>query len=1128
MTRTEEQRIAIETHDKSLCVDAGAGSGKTSVLVERILYLLEHRHATLDQIVAITFTEKAAAEMKERLRRECRTKAPEDVPERLNFWRRIERRVESARISTIHSFCMGLLKEHALSLCKDPDFSILTEPESFLLRSEVIEETLHDLLESDDSPAFRLATEYRRADLFEMLRVMLNDRNAIARIAEEHDLSNATALIDDWRRIVDSYIERQSAEFVTSAIFVDAIASFHSLAGQCIDSQDRREELRRVLLSEMTNAVEAKVYQDRVRAFDAISALDSRGGSKKKWISEDAYDSVRDILKSIKEGIGDRQIDKVDSALLTRAAELTADLLAVYDRIRSALEDAKQLRNAYDFEDLIAQTLQVLRDDRRGADSVRSRVARSIKYLLIDEFQDTDSVQLEIARLLSGVEGGPQPFIVGDAKQSIYYFRGAEVEVFRSAREAADDVVRMDMNFRSSPDVLNFVNDFFARSNLLNAVEDPYGPMGWHRDADGDSRVEFLIPETIDGARAPDYRDAEAELLASRILEMCADSTRVQVFDRTLNATRRAGFGDVALLLRSFSDVYRYERAMRNAGVPYAVVAGVGFYERQEVVDLRNLLTALVDPWNEMALLAVLRSPMVGLSDDALVRLSGYPQGNEGLAAAFYGESTIGEPVQDSRLTHGRQLIGELRECRDMELGALIHRVLDRSELESIVLSQFLGVQRAMNLRKVAELAASFARIKNGTLASFVRYLSEVTATAIREGEADVGAASGDAVTVMTVHKSKGLEFPIVAVADMGRAIQGGNRTAFAYHRTMGIAVKVADEYGERVAPPVFQAISHRKTEEELAEQARVLYVAMTRARDHLLLCGPPNATKETQWLSAFDSVYGLYDRADGAEISGDGWRAIVRRKPGSVRATSNVDREAGTFDRHELLARIGAIQPAETKRSSIAVTTVLNAFDDRDEELDSKHTPAFRADGLEPALRGTLIHRFLELWDFQPSPSETIAEFLLAECPLREMRAHLSELLPALTERICASGLGKAIAASKLLQREVPFALRVNETLVNGTVDLLLGNGTIVDYKTGQRTPDKHARYERQLRLYAGAMLQLRGALPPRAYLLYLDDLSEGWVCEVCISESNVSATLDELRSELSAHSNGPAAGVR
>ncbi len=597
---------------------------------------------------------------------------------------------------------------------------------------------------------------------------------------------------------------------------------------------------------------------------------------------------------------------------------------------------------------------------------------------------------------------------------------------------------------------------------------------------------------------------------------MCAGPTPTQVYDPPQNRRRDAEFGDVAILLRSFSDVYRYERALREAGVPYSVVAGVGFYERQEVVDLRNLLSVLVDPWNEMALLAVLRSPIIGLSDDALVELSGFPRRTEGLAAAFYGDISISDPAQNERLTRGRGLFAELRAFRDMPLGAYIHVVLDRTALEAVVLGQFLGVQRAMNLRKVADLAASFARTQNATLSSFVRYLTDVATTAIREGEAESGADAGNVVTVMTVHKSKGLEFPIVAVADMGRAVQGSNRTSLAHHRTMGVAVKVTDDSGDRATPPVFQAISQTRNTEELAEQARVLYVAMTRARDYLLLCGPPNATKETQWLCAFNDVYSLYDRQNGAEIAGDGWRVRVRRKPGSVPSPSDTEADSDAPDRAIIGQRTAAIAPAETPRRSVAVTVALHAFDEREGEFEPNRAPSFVPDGRDPALRGTLIHRFLEFWDLRSEPSETIREFLLAECPLREMRNTLDRELGALADRIRKSNLGNMIDKGKSVRKETPFALRIGDRLVKGTIDLLLDDAVIVDYKTGHYTLEKHARYERQLQLYAAAIRQLRGASPARGILLYLDDSSEDWMREVDISESPVHTTLEELRSRL------------
>jgi hypothetical protein len=332
----------------------------------------------------------------------------------------------------------------------------------------------------------------------------------------------------------------------------------------------------------------------------------------------------------------------------------------------------------------------------------------------------------------------------------------------------------------------------------------------------------------------------------------------------------------------------------------------------------------------------------------------------------------------------------------------------------------------------------------------------------------------------------------------------------------MGIAVKVTDGQGDRISPPIAQAISKRQCDEELAEQARVLYVAMTRARDHLLLCGPPNANRETQWLTSFDSLFGLYARENGAEFSGDGWRARVLRKPPSTCAASTAKLSPPIPAWDVIEARIAPIPTSETLRKSVGVTTALGAFDERDMEDEYQHGRQIHPDAYDAALRGTLIHRFLELWDFRTPPGEIVDEFLLAECPLRLLRERLGAELRDLASRISASELGRSIAAGKNVQKEIPFAFSLGERLVKGTIDLLLDGETIVDYKTGGRRTETHLKYERQLRIYAGAAGLLRGMRPTHAYLLYLDDPAPTWQCEVDVSKPLVDATMDMLRVEL------------
>ncbi|MCC6486039.1 MAG: UvrD-helicase domain-containing protein, partial [Candidatus Hydrogenedentes bacterium] len=833
------------------------------------------------------------------------------------------------------------------------------------------------------------------------------------------------------------------------------------------------------------SAGNAEIREDALRA---ITQLNARGGSKGKWKSEDAFGRVGDILKCLRESIKSTSLERPAEEQELKAAERTCDLMHVYGHVREALDRAKEQRNACDFEDLIVQTAQMLRGDARGQDAVRARVARSIKHLMIDECQDTDSLQLEIARLLARADQGPRLFIVGDAKQSIYYFRGAEVEVFHAARAEAGEVVRMDKNFRTLPDVLHFINEFFVRSNLLREAEPTYAPMKVHRDPVQDSRVEFLIPPILDESSTADYRDAEADLLARRIAALCGEGAPATVYDPKLQTFRRAQFGDVAILLRAFSDVHRYERALREASIPFAVVAGVGFYQRQEVLDLLNLLTVLVDPWNELALLGWLRSPIVGLSDPALVRLCGGVEHPLGLAAQFHGEGTCGDPEQDNRLDAARTLLEDLRAHAGMPLAEFIHYVIDQTRYEAILLGQFLGVQRASNIRKLAELAGAFGPGTSPRLGAFVRYLSEASTTAIREGEAAVDTEGRCAVSIMTVHKSKGLEFPIVAVADMGRAVQPGSNAPMAFHRALGLAVKVTGDSGDKESPGCLNAINARQKREELAEQARVLYVAMTRARDYLILSGPPDSEKGNSWFAAMHTTFGILDRADGDTIRGDGWIAKVRRSE-QASPREDVTPPGEPLPAPDVLkSRVGPPPPETWTPEVFAITRVLEAFKKdgaQDEPERDEDVPRDRGTALR---RGTLVHRFLELWDFVTKPGRLIEELVLAECPLREDRTRLVADLRRVASILSSHEWGARLASPTGIRREVPFLLRLNGSLVRGTIDALLEDGSIIDYKTGRRSPEKDEVYRRQIQLYASAIHSLTGALPPAGYLLYVD----------------------------------------
>ncbi|MBX7255518.1 MAG: UvrD-helicase domain-containing protein [Candidatus Hydrogenedentes bacterium] len=1116
MSRTPSQRRAIETTGLNLCVDAGAGSGKTSVLVDRIIHLIEHDNVPLDAIVAITFTDKAAAEMKERLRRECHRRAPADDPAKMTFWRTLERRTDSARISTIHAFCMGLLKENALSLGMDPDFAMLSDAESHLIRTDTVNEVLREMLQADDEAAMRLATVYGIPLLKTVLESMLKDRSALERLLALENIRSAEEMLARWRERVRAERLRLLRDLQESRDLAGLRLQLESYAGACAKPEDGREQMRVKLLeivSTIRDRTDCGVLCD---AASELAACDARRGSKKNWSSEDAYEGVKEARDALKSLVDKHRIPSCEAEIESESAQITFDLIGVFGRVLEGLRSAKRLRTAFDFDDLIMETLKVLQDVSRGEDSVRARTARTIRHLLIDEFQDTDGAQLEIARLLAQSPGGPELFVVGDAKQSIYQFRGAEVDVFREARNEADETISLSVNFRSLPDVLEFVNDFFTKSDLLADVENPYVPMKTSRASDGGTRIEILMPESMDEAKAADYRDAEAQLLAGRIAEMCHGPHAISVSDPHSGNLRPARFGDVVVLLRSFSDVYQFERAFRLAGVPYAVVAGAGFYERQEVADFRNLLTVLDNPWNELALLGFLRGPMVGLSDDSLLELTR----DSGLASAFHRSLSLSDTEQNGRLMNARILLSDLNSRRHEPLLELLRYALDRTGLEAIYLAQFLGVQRASNVRKILELATSYSRTSAPSLSAFVRYLDEVAAAEIREGEAAVQNEDANVVTVMTIHKSKGLEFPIVAIADMARGPNIRQSLPVTWHRHHGISAKTMGDDGEYQECPIYRIAQGVREREERAERSRILYVAMTRARDHLLLCGAPEQghDRNNSWFAAFREQYALSGRSDGETITGKAWKAVIRRRPSGIRIPE-IRTAPRELDREYCLRRVAPVDNPLLLSNSISVTQASYLIATQTDTVEE--TRSSGADRDYAMVRGTLAHKLLELWNVQ-SDCESLIPQLVDSAPVERVhRQWLREDLAFLLKRFGESPIASRLAADTV-GREVSFALRLGAYIVHGVIDVLLADGTIVDYKTGQPHPVSLAHYENQVRLYAAALRALRNQQPPAAFLCYIDSRDENWIVPVDVSPPRVDETLAQVERALDARNGG------
>jgi len=859
---TDEQRRAITARDVSVALSAGAGCGKTFVLTERFLFQLEPQAwgqagpAKLGQLVAITFTERAAREMRDRIRSACGRRLLTCGEDQVDYWRELIRELDTARISTIHSFCGSLLRAHAVEARLDPRFRVLDQAQADTLLFGLLGEHLHDRLAARDEAVIELVVQFNLEKLYRMISALLSQRQEIDwpqwRGTTADDL--VARWLQYWR---GTFLPGVLGEISTSSA---APALLEIIRRHC-PSHPVMQQRCELLLERLPKLAQSA---DPPADLEAIceAAKVQGGGGKKAWPSEEIYDRFRDAAAELRDDIK-RAKEKVafDPQAARPAAETALRMLALADGVAEAYESKKQELAVLDFNDLLIRAKQLLMGTDRGL--LRKRLAAQMRLLLVDEFQDTDPLQVELVEALCDeqlIRG--KLFFVGDYKQSIYRFRGAQPQIFRQLREKmpAQGRLPLSMNFRSQPAVLDFVNALFCE-----VLGPEYEPLRPHRPQVGPvPAVEFLwapdpaaegtvpifarakmglspsemlptneSPAFAEMGEAERLRRREADWIARRIRTLLDSGAKIVWDEEAAKAGRPAVRpvrpGDIALLFRALSNVELYEAALRRYGIDYYLVGGHAFYSQQEVFDLLNLLRAVCSPNDEISLLGVLRSPFFGLLDETLFWLAQHPEGFSGGVLAETLPAELSES-QRQRVRFAAATLRGLRATKDrLPLARWLNEALARTGYDAALLAEFLGERKLANLRKLIEQARSFDRSGIFSLADFVTQLSEFVARQPDEALAATQPEQSDVVRLMTIHQSKGLEFPVVIVPDVDR-VRHGPLTPVAFTPELGPMIKDSDCCGG------FDLYQHAQRSEELAEIYRLLYVATTRAADYLIL----------------------------------------------------------------------------------------------------------------------------------------------------------------------------------------------------------------------------------------------------------------------------------------------------
>jgi ATP-dependent exoDNAse (exonuclease V) beta subunit len=1029
-------------------VSAGAGSGKTTALVELVVRLLDGRAmgAPVEpaQLAAITFTEKAAEELRIRVRAAVAQRAAAAPggagaePEERRAWLERLHGLDRLAAGTIHSFCGRLLREHAPEAGLDPEFEVADEEQSASWLSAAARGAVIERLDAGSAEARALAAVAGAGGVAGWVAGLLRERATRGDrgppLLAEADL----AAVEAARGALLAAAERVAALRGPPAAAELAVAVRGALAA--LHPEDRAGP----------SSLEAL---GRLRGLEeAARAHDLRGGEPGA-----ARRALLDAAKAF-----------TPLAAEAAAGPQRAELAAMVVLAERRFTERKRQARAIDFDD----HLLLARDLLAGSAPLRAELRAGLRALLVDEYQDVNPVQQSLFELLCrpepGLPPGPVLVAVGDLKQSIYRFRGADVAVFqrlvRAFSEGGGRVLHLSENHRSAPAVLDLVNAVSAF-----ALQPPTG------QAPRDDEIAFrdedrLLARRAEGARpacellvdeqegkAEERRVREGRVIAARIRQLVSGAAGVEVRERAEDGQperpRRPRYGDVAVLFRKLTQLAPYERALREAGVPYRLARGGGFYQASEVRDLGELCAALADPEDGLAWAALLRSPLCAISDGALLVLSRVglsrlhrlePGALEaearrvvveaGAAVADPAGAEPLAPEERERLHRFLAVYRSLQALRDrLPLPELLARAVEALDLDAALLAGPEGERRAANLDKVALVAARLAGRGAGA-AELAGHLRSMADRPPREPEADLEAV--DAVALLTVHQAKGLEWPVVFIPDLGGRSMGDARPVVLDAAGRLCTALVDPRREEHVKTSSLERARQWNARAETAESRRLLYVALTRARDFLVLSGEGNAS----------SWRGLMEAAAAGRrdlLREVGYEEVRGAGPGfgvDVGAAGDAGPEApGGGERGEPLPapRLAAAPPLPAVRLAVTALAeyarcprrhLLGRVLGVDEPRPASAAPA--DDPARATARGTLAHAMLSEVDLAAPPLERRAQ--LAASATRRGYDPQSPGVKRIAVEVLAfleSPGGKRLAAAARegrLQREVPFLLRL------------------------------------------------------------------------------------------------------
>ena len=1136
---TTEQQQVIDLRNRNILVSAAAGSGKTAVLVARIIKMITDAEnpVDIDRLLIVTFTNAAAAEMRERIGSAI-GQALLQEPENEHLQRQLTL-IHNAQITTIDSFCLYVIRNHFHEIDLEPNFRIGDEGELKLLREDVLKRVLEKNYE-EPSPAF--------SEFVDGYAAGRSDAKAGELILSLYEFSRSYPWPKEWLLGCADGYAAENAEDLTKAAWMEPL--LENVRFILADIKRRMEKALALTQEDDGPQLYEKVIRSDLEKYERLSACtdffelyreitgitydrlpSSRGflGDEEKLVRvKELRADAKELLKKLTKQYFFSS-PEVLAEQLCKTAPMARELVRLALEFAEAFAEEKKRKNLVDFHDLEHFALNILVDGqtkqaRRAAEEFRDTFAE----IMIDEYQDSNYVQETILRTISTEERGVNNiFMVGDVKQSIYRFRLARPELFMekydtySLEESMTQRVDLHRNFRSREEVLSYANDICERimaRDLGNVAYDEaaalypgavypkpagaaqmFAPELLLADSDDALLEEQETREQTDAQSAPaadgeDKKILEARMVARRMKRLMEEQL---VTDKETGELRRVRYSDIVILLRSLSGwADAFAGVLNEAGIPAYTVLATGYFSAVEVQTVLSMLRILDNPRQDIPLAAVLRSPIVGMTDEELARLrltdkeasfhdcvlqrcALLAEGAEAKEHTAEQEQPQEQPFEQ-KLHRFYTMYQRLRKLvPDTPIHELIEILLKETGYGNYAAAMPAGRRRRANLQMLVEKAIAYENTSYKGLFHFVRYIDELQKYDVDFGEADLTGEQDDVVRIMSIHKSKGLEFPVVFVSGLGKNFNRQDvRSRMVLHPEFGMGLDRMDGK-RRVKTPTIakRAIAKQIDLENLGEELRVLYVALTRAKEKLILTGcrkgaAEQVTRQRQQETLSDPLY--YADREGASgyldwlipaVCSYGERYDVHVTPVTELLAGEVQRDVELLLTHaelmeeiknadqerskQLEERFSFRYPHEealTQKNKYSVSELKHrAMRERQQLEDEETTPAFLQEELVPylppfvrkltqeeepvnqgALRGTAMHRVMECYDFASgiAPREQIAQMLSNGSITEETKALVK--LPMI-ERFLESELGVRMRAAQQagrLYREKAFVM--------------------------------------------------------------------------------------------------------